>query len=81
MTYLEAESGGNKGQLSHLLEAICRDFRQHDEDVRTGFPQMRPEIHRRISNPQGIIFRDFQGISRNKGRRILYVRSGISAEA
>ena len=32
MANLVAESGGNKGQLSHLVEAICRDFCQHDED-------------------------------------------------
>ena len=32
MANLVAESGGNKGQLSLLVEAICRDFRQHDED-------------------------------------------------
>ena len=31
MAHLVAESGGNKGQLSNLVEAICRDFRQHDE--------------------------------------------------
>jgi hypothetical protein len=31
MANLVAESGGNKGQLSYLVEAICRDFRQHDE--------------------------------------------------
>ena len=31
MANLVAESGGNKGQLSLLIEAICRDFRQHDE--------------------------------------------------
>lgn len=31
MANLVAESGGNKGQLSQLVEAICRDFRQHDE--------------------------------------------------
>ena len=31
MANLVAESGGNKGQLSNLMEAICRDFRQHDE--------------------------------------------------
>ena len=31
MANLVAESGGNKGQLSHLVEALCRDFRQHDE--------------------------------------------------
>ena len=31
MANLVAESGGNKGQLSHLVEAICRGFRQHDD--------------------------------------------------
>ena len=31
MANLVAESGGNKGQLSHLVDAICRDFRQHDD--------------------------------------------------
>ncbi len=31
MANLVAESGGNKGQLSLLVEAINRDFRQHDE--------------------------------------------------
>ncbi|MBQ0063739.1 MAG: hypothetical protein KBS94_06925 [Prevotella sp.] len=28
---LAHESGGNKGKLTHLIEAICRDFRTHDE--------------------------------------------------
>ncbi len=32
MANLVAESGGNKGQLSLLVEAICRDFRRHDEE-------------------------------------------------
>lgn len=31
MANLVADSGGNKGQLSNLVEAICRDFRNHDE--------------------------------------------------
>ncbi len=31
MANLVAESGGNKGQLSHLVDAICRDFRLHDD--------------------------------------------------
>ena len=31
MANLVAESGGNKGQFSHLVEAICRDFRLHDK--------------------------------------------------
>ena len=28
MAHLVAESGGNKGQLSQIVEAICRNFRQ-----------------------------------------------------
>lgn len=32
MANLVAESGGNKGQLSYLVEAMCRDFRNHDAD-------------------------------------------------
>ena len=31
MANLVCDSGCNKGQLSNLVEAICRDFRQHDE--------------------------------------------------
>ena len=31
MAHLVADSGNNKGQLSLLVEAICRDFRQHDK--------------------------------------------------
>jgi hypothetical protein len=31
MANLVAHSGDNKGQLSTLAKAICRDFRQHDE--------------------------------------------------
>ena len=31
MAHLVADSGCNKGQLAYLVEAMCRDFRQHDE--------------------------------------------------
>ena len=31
MANLVAQSGGNKGQLTTLAKAICRDFHQHDE--------------------------------------------------
>ena len=31
MAQLVGNSGDNKGQLSCLVEAICRDFREHDE--------------------------------------------------
>ena len=34
MANLVAESGGNKGQLSGLVEAICRDFHLHDEELK-----------------------------------------------
>ena len=33
MANLVAETGGNKGQLSTLVEAICRDFREHVPQV------------------------------------------------
>ena len=32
MANLVADSGAGKGQLSGLVEAICRDFRQHDDE-------------------------------------------------
>lgn len=31
MANLVSESGGNKGQFSNVVEACCRDFREHDE--------------------------------------------------
>ena len=31
MANLVAESGGNKGHLSQLMEAISRDFLEHDK--------------------------------------------------
>jgi len=31
MANLMAKSGDNKGQFPPIVEAICRDFRQHDE--------------------------------------------------
>jgi hypothetical protein len=33
MANIVADSGGNKGQLSPLVEAICRDFRLRDKSV------------------------------------------------
>ncbi len=32
MANLVADSGCNKGQLSNIVEAICRSFRKHDEE-------------------------------------------------
>ena len=31
MGHLVADSGNNKGQLGYLVEAMCRDFRLHDD--------------------------------------------------
>ncbi len=31
MANLVGDSGCNKGQLSHIVDAICRDFQQHDD--------------------------------------------------
>ena len=51
MANLVAESGGNKGQLSHLVEAMCRDFRQHDDIQlkRLGPPRHTPKTFGQIS--------------------------------
>ena len=32
MAHIVADSGNNKGQLGNLVEALCRGFRQHDEE-------------------------------------------------
>ena len=32
MANLVADSGGNKGQLSNLVESICRKFSKHDDE-------------------------------------------------
>ena len=32
MANLVSDTGGNKGQLSLLVEAICRDFYAHDDE-------------------------------------------------
>ena len=33
MAQLVGDSGCNKGQLTDLVKAICRDFQQHDEQA------------------------------------------------
>ena len=41
MANLVAESGGNKGQLSQLVEAICRGFRREDaEELQQVLPSL-----------------------------------------
>jgi hypothetical protein len=32
MANVVADSGGDKGQLSNLVKAVCHQFREHDEE-------------------------------------------------
>ena len=58
MANLVADSGCNKGQLSYLVEAICRDFRQHDEaELRYCLP--RP-LRQSASSARRLLFLDLQ---------------------
>ena len=44
MGNLVAISGGNKGQLGNLVEAICRDFRQHSRENKQETGEFVPEV-------------------------------------
>ena len=52
MANLVAESGGNKGQLSLLVEAICRDFRTHDEEELKKLVEWQKQVKTRSSNKE-----------------------------
>jgi len=52
MANLVAESGGNKGQLSYLVEAICRDFRQHDETELKKLVEWQKQIKTKGANKE-----------------------------
>ncbi len=52
MANLVAESGGNKGQLSHLIEAICRDFRLHDETELKKLVEWQKQMKTRGANKE-----------------------------
>ena len=52
MANLVAESGGNKGQLSHLVEAICRDFRLHDEAELKKLVEWQKQVKTRGANKE-----------------------------
>ena len=52
MAYLVAVSGGNKGQLSHLIEAICRDFRLHDETELKKLVEWQKQMKTRGANKE-----------------------------
>lgn len=52
MANLVADSGGNKGQLSNLVEAICRDFRKHDEEELKKLVEWQKQIKTKSSNKE-----------------------------
>ena len=52
MANLVAESGGNKGQLSTLVEAICRDFRKHDEEELKKLVEWQKQMKTKSANKE-----------------------------
>lgn len=52
MANLVAESGGNKGQLSNLIEAICRDFRIHDEKELQKLVEWQKQVKSKSANKE-----------------------------
>lgn len=52
MANLVAESGGNKGQLSTLVEAICRDFRKHDEEELRKLVEWQKQMKTKSANKE-----------------------------
>ncbi len=52
MANLVSDTGGNKGQLSLLVEAICRDFRKHDEEELKKLVEWQRQIKTRSSNKE-----------------------------
>ncbi|MCQ2295136.1 MAG: hypothetical protein MJZ67_05735 [Bacteroidales bacterium] len=47
-----ADSGCNKGQLSNLVEAICRDFRSHDEAELQKLVAWQKQVKSRSANKE-----------------------------
>ena len=52
MANLVAESGGNKGQLSQLVEAICRDFREHDDAELKKLVEWQKQVKTKSANKE-----------------------------
>ena len=52
MANLVADTGGNKGQLSLLVEAICRDFRQHDEEELKKLVEWQKQMKTKSANKE-----------------------------
>ena len=52
MANLVAESGGNKGHFSNLVEAICRDFRHHDEEELKKLVEWQKQMKTKSANKE-----------------------------
>ena len=52
MANLVADTGGNKGQLSLLVEAICRDFRAHDEEELKKLVEWQKQVKTKSANKE-----------------------------
>ncbi len=52
MANLVADTGGNKGQLSLLVEAICRDFRAHDEEELKKLVEWQKQMKTKSANKE-----------------------------
>ena len=52
MANLVSDSGCNKGQLSNLVEAICRDFRQHDEAELKKLVEWQKQVKTKSANKE-----------------------------
>jgi hypothetical protein len=52
MANLVSDTGGNKGQLSLLVEAICRDFRKHDEEELKKLVEWQRQVKTQSANKE-----------------------------
>ncbi len=52
MANLVGDSGCNKGQLSNIVEAICRDFRQHDDVELKKLVEWSKQVKSKASNKE-----------------------------
>ena len=52
MANLVADSGGNKGQLSNIVEALCRDFREHDNAELKKLVEWQKQVKTKSANKE-----------------------------
>ena len=52
MANLVGDSGCNKGQLSNLVEAICRDFREHDDAELRKLVEWQKQVKTKSANKE-----------------------------